>query len=94
MTFLNSKLGPKTIQLQYTPEAWSICALQDLPKNVGRIVKIVHIVSPHTKIIEWYSIIDRNYDHTLKAEPCFNEALTVQKKCCYIYREGASCLVL
>ena len=27
MTSLNSKLGPETKQLQYTPEAWSICAM-------------------------------------------------------------------
>ena len=43
MTLLNSKLGHEAIYyLQYTPEAWIICALKDLPKNVSRIVKIVH----------------------------------------------------
>ena len=47
MTFLNSKLGPETIQLiacynTHLKQAWSICELQDLPKNVSRIVQIVH----------------------------------------------------
>ena len=48
MTFLNSKLGPETKKLlKNAPEAWSICALQDLPKNVSRIVKIVHSATTH-----------------------------------------------
>ena len=31
-------------------------------------------------------IIDRNYGHTLKSEPCFNEAVTVYKKNVAIFR--------
>ena len=42
MTFLNSKLGPETTLLFYASEAWSVCAIQDLPKNVSRFVKIIH----------------------------------------------------